>query len=103
MEKHIVKVNILNTEYSLVTEENDEYVSKLAKKVEENIEQAMLNNSNISTMSAAILTAMDFCDKACKSEYKLQKNINKKSSRWKYEKIFNIYICFINFSFYFFS
>lgn len=76
MEKHVVKVNILNTEYSLLTEENDEYVGKLAKKVEENIEQAMLNNSKISTMSAAILTAMDFCDKACKSEYKLQKNIN---------------------------
>ncbi len=67
MKKHRVEVSILNTNYAILTEENDEYIKTIAKEVEQNIEQVMLNNENISSMSAVILTSMDYCDKIKKS------------------------------------
>ncbi len=67
MKKHRVQVSILNTIYTILTEESDEYIKTIAKKVEENIEQVMLNSENTSSMSATILTCLNYCDKITKS------------------------------------
>ena len=61
------KITVGGTEYTVVTHENAEYTQKLAEEVDECI-QDMCTSSRISITAAAILTAVNFCDRLKKYE-----------------------------------
>lgn len=65
--KKKVKIIVGGTEYILVTHEDPEYTQKLAEEVNESIED-MCINGRISITAAAILTAVNFCDRLKKYE-----------------------------------
>lgn len=65
--KKKVSITVGGTEYTVVTHEDAEYTQKLAEEVDECITD-MCNNSRISITAAAILTAVNFCDRLRKYE-----------------------------------
>ena len=65
--KKKVKIIVGGTEYTLVTQEEPEYTQKLAEEVNDIIED-MCVNGRISITAAAILTAVNFCDRLKKYE-----------------------------------
>lgn len=65
--KKKVKITVGGTEYTLVTQEDAEYTRKLAEEVDESIKD-MCINGRISITAAAILTAVNFCDRLKKYE-----------------------------------
>ncbi len=79
-----IKISILNTNYMIKTNEDESYVLELAKHIEENMEQIMLNGKNVSTMSAAVLTLLEYCDKLHKTVEVFEK-LRKQSEEYKKE------------------
>ena len=65
--KKKVRIIVGGTEYIVVTQEDPEYTQKLAEEVNESIEDMCINGS-ISITAAAILTAVNFCDRLKKYE-----------------------------------
>ncbi len=66
MEK--IKLKIGNDEYSIVTDDNLEYVAQLGAELDKKITALMRENERISVTQAAILTALECADAAKKSE-----------------------------------
>ncbi len=67
MEKNRVKINMLNTEYVVLSDEDQDYVIKTANEVEKKIKSLKDGNTKISDTMAAILVAMDYCDELKRS------------------------------------
>ena len=67
MEKNKVKINICNTDYTIVSEDTPEYITSIAKKVDEEMENILKNNTRFSVTMAAVLTALKYCDELSKS------------------------------------
>ena len=65
--KNKVKIIVGGTEYTVVTQEDAEYTKKLAEEVNESIND-MCINGRISITAAAILTAVNLCDRLKKYE-----------------------------------
>ena len=65
--KHKVKITVAGTEYKVLTHESESYTRGLAEQVDESI-QDMCINGRISITAAAILTAVNLCDKLKKYE-----------------------------------
>ncbi len=65
--KNKVKITVAGTEYTVLTHESDEYTKNLAKEVDESIRE-MCTNGRISITAAAILTAVNLCDRIRKYE-----------------------------------
>ena len=65
--KHKVKITVAGTEYIVLTHESESYTRGLAEQVDESI-QDMCINGRISITAAAILTAVNLCDKLKKYE-----------------------------------
>ena len=65
--KNKVKITVAGTEYIVLTHESEAYTRKLAEEVDESI-QDMCINGRISITAAAILTAVNLCDKLKKYE-----------------------------------
>jgi cell division protein ZapA len=65
--KHKVKITVAGTEYIVLTYESEAYTRGLAEQVDESI-QDMCINGRISITAAAILTAVNLCDKLKKYE-----------------------------------
>ena len=65
--KHKVKITVAGTEYIVLTHESEAYTRGLAEQVDESI-QDMCINGRISITAAAILTAVNLCDKLKKYE-----------------------------------
>lgn len=65
--KKKVRIIVGGTEYTLVTQEEPEYTQKLAEEVNASIED-MCISGRISITAAAILTAVNFCDRLKKYE-----------------------------------
>lgn len=65
--KKKVSIIVGGTEYIVVTHEEPEYTQKLAEEVNASIED-MCVNGRISITAAAILTAVNFCDRLKKYE-----------------------------------
>ncbi len=66
MEK--IKLTIAGEEYKLGTEDKPEYVTEIAKELDEKISALMQGNSRISVTQAAIVTALEYVDLYKKSE-----------------------------------
>ncbi len=68
MEKNKVKVLINNAEYTLVTAEPDEYVQRVAVKVDKKLKEIKKENPQLTNVMAAMLTAINLSDEYIKLE-----------------------------------
>ncbi len=62
MQKNRVKVTIAGSSYMILSEENEDYVRSVSEEIDKKIESIKKSSSDISSLMAAILTAMEFCD-----------------------------------------
>ncbi len=86
MEKTKVKLNICGSDYTIISDENEEYVKDIAQKVDNKISEVLEQNTKISMATAAVLVALDYCDdfsKVQKREDSLKEKINKQSEELK--------------------
>ncbi len=60
--KSKVKIRVAGTEYTVLTQESADYTKGLAKEVDDSI-QEMCSSGRISITAAAILTAVNLCDR----------------------------------------
>ena len=67
MSRNRVKVNILGNDYLLSSEEDEVYVHAVAADAEKRMASILRNNLRASNMTAAVLTALDYCDEAKKA------------------------------------
>lgn len=65
--KNKVKITVAGTEYTVLTHESDGYTKNLAREVDTSIRE-MCTNGRISITAAAILTAVNLCDRIQKYE-----------------------------------
>ncbi len=66
MEK--IKIKIANEEYSIMTDDNLEYVAQLGEELDKKLTAIISNSTRISVTQAAILTALEYADAAKKCE-----------------------------------
>ncbi len=66
MEK--IKIKIANEEYSIMTDDNLEYVAQLGEELDKKLSAIISNSTRISVTQAAILTALEYADAAKKCE-----------------------------------
>ena len=62
-----IRLHIAGGDYTLTTDEPEEYVRKLASEVDERITAALSADDRVSTMMAAILACLDLANEAHKS------------------------------------
>ncbi len=65
MNKNRVQVRIGGASYTIVTEDDEEYVENLAEAVDKSIKEVCNSNPSLSVTQAAVLVALDQAD-ACK-------------------------------------
>ena len=68
MNKNKVKINIYNSEYSICSDEPVEYVMDLGSEIDQRLNTIMKNNPRISVIQATVLLALEYADKAKKSD-----------------------------------
>ena len=61
-----ISVKIANTPYTIVSEEDDEYITKMARQIDQKMQEILESDSKLSTTMAAVLAAMDFYDQYTK-------------------------------------
>ena len=62
-----VKLNLLGNDYLISSEEEEGYVKAIANEVEKRMTSILQGNAHASNMTAAVLTALDYCDEAQKA------------------------------------
>ncbi|MGN0447879.1 MAG: cell division protein ZapA [Acutalibacteraceae bacterium] len=62
-----IKIMITGTEYTVITEEEPEYVLALASELDSKMADIMKGNSYLSVTQAAVLSALDYADECKKS------------------------------------
>lgn len=67
-QKARVRVKICGNDFFVASEDNEEYIRRIADMVDDHIRRQMENAPSMSTSMAAIFTAMDFCDEAVKAK-----------------------------------
>lgn len=67
MDTSKVKVSICGYDFSVVTDEDRQYILNIANKVERKVNKMLENNGRLSTASAALFAAMDYCDQVQKA------------------------------------
>lgn len=68
MDEKRVEVKINNVEYTLVTNESEEYVQRVALLVNKRMTQLQQENKQLSTAMTAVLTAINIADDLLKNE-----------------------------------
>ena len=67
MSLNSVKVNIVGREYSLRTDDSEEYLIDVASRVDSEMRTLIRDNPGIGAFNAAVLAALNACDVACKA------------------------------------
>ncbi|MBP0955062.1 MAG: cell division protein ZapA [Oscillospiraceae bacterium] len=67
MSLNSVKVNIVGREYSLRTDDSEEYLLDVASRVDSEMRTIIRDNPGIGAFNAAVLAALNACDVACKA------------------------------------
>lgn len=62
-----VRLTIAGTSYVLSTTDTEEYVTQLAKELDDDMNEVLTENPNVSTTRAAVFCAMDYLDRLKKS------------------------------------
>ena len=60
--KNKITIELCDKEFSLVSDESEEYVKSLAKEINQMIQETAYKNLRISKADAAVLTCLDLCD-----------------------------------------
>ncbi len=68
MEKNKVRVTIAGVSYSLITDETAEYTNEIAAEIDAKMKELQGANPFMSSNQAAVLVAIEFADKAKKTE-----------------------------------
>lgn len=63
-----VKVLICNTEYTIISQESQDYVRNLAQMLDGTLEELMQSDPHISVTKALVLCAISYLDSATKAE-----------------------------------
>jgi len=77
-EKNKVEVRIAGKDYTLIGDESEEYIQKVALYMDKKINEIMRLNSKLSTSMASILSAINVADdyfKACENVISLSKEL----------------------------
>ena len=61
--KNKITVELCDKEFSLLSDENEDYVKSLAKEINQLIQETAYKNLRISKSDAAVLTCLDLCDR----------------------------------------
>ncbi len=72
LEKNKVRININGISCNILSDESESYVHSVADEVNDAIQKVKLSNPGLSQSIVNILVMLDFCDRAKKSEYKLE-------------------------------
>ena len=67
MEKNKVQLVIGGSTYTIVTEDETEYVQELGETIDKEIKKVLSENNRLSLTQAAILVALDFADQSKKA------------------------------------
>ena len=63
MGKNRVRLVIGGSEYVITSDDDESYITEVAEEVDRAMDQLMQDSSRVSTTMAAVLTALDYCDK----------------------------------------
>lgn len=77
MEKKRVSVQIEGRSYAVITNDDEEYVRRVAQEVGDRILAASRSGKHLEVRDCAILAALDFCDDKIKSEKRSKELITK--------------------------
>jgi cell division protein ZapA len=64
--KNRISVTVAGHEFTIVSEESEEYVSGIAAEVDADV-QSVMSESHLSLSDAAVLTALNYADRAAKA------------------------------------
>lgn len=70
-DKRKVSVRIFGTEYIMLTDDTDEYITELAAKVDNIMREISKSNSRYNPTMVAVLSALNLADELCKSREEL--------------------------------
>lgn len=62
-----VRLNICGSEYSVITDDSEEYIISVGQEVDKRIKTTMNDNPRLSLTMAAILSALSYCDECRKA------------------------------------
>ena len=79
MERNKVKLTICGTDYNILSDDNEQYMTDIGRQVDKRICETINGNSRLSTTMAAVLVSLEFCDLARKYECKLEALKNKQN------------------------
>ena len=88
MDNKRVEVKINNVEYTLVTNETEEYVQRVALQVNKRMAQVQEENKQLSTAMTAVLAAINIADDLLKNEVVLD-NIRAELKKYMEESRLN--------------
>ena len=71
-EKQRYIVEISGTELSLVSDEQEEYVLQLAKKIDQRIHSLVMSSKRCNKVEAALVCALDYLDYSLKTQLQLE-------------------------------
>ncbi len=63
-----INVNVVGTTYTVVTDESEEYISKIAKDVDKRMREVLRENDKASITMSAVMAAFDLCDALYKTD-----------------------------------
>lgn len=66
--KNKVSVKIYGTDYTILTEENEEYILELAYELDSDMKKLCQRSTRFTATSAAVLCALEYLDKKNKEE-----------------------------------
>lgn len=67
-----LRIKVGGMDYIIASDEDTEYIRKLGEELNAKLDEIMKTNSYLSTSMAAVLAALDYCDKAQKTEQKCE-------------------------------
>lgn len=65
--QNVIKVRIMENIYGILSDEDEEYVNRIAHAVDHKVRGILEDNARASTTMATILACFDFCDEAAKA------------------------------------
>ena len=68
MAKNRIKLNILDTDYMVMSDDEESYVREIGSKVDKRMREILTNNPRLSVNMAAVLVSLDYCDEAQKAK-----------------------------------
>ena len=72
MEKCKVKLNICGTDYTITSDDTEEYMYSIGEEVDRKIRSTLEKNPRLSSLMAAQLTALNYCDLLYKSSINIE-------------------------------